>query len=184
MNNNKPFHIGDKVELINDNLKGVITNIDKQQISMLSEDGFTYTFPKNELISKKEIDSSVLNDSFDLGLEEKESNISINSDPKIKNSSKIKKNNPVLEVDLHIHQLIDSEKGMTNYDMLSLQLQTAKKELENAIQKKLKLIVFIHGIGEGILRKELHQMLEKYNVEISEASYKKYGQGATEVYIY
>ncbi len=184
MNRNRPFLIDDKVELINDSLKGVITSIDKQLISILSENGFTYTFHKSELISRKEINSSVLNDSFNLDMVEKKSTISKNSHPKIKLSPKIKKNNQTLEVDLHIHQLIDSEKGMTNYDMLSLQVQTAKKELENAIQKKLKRIVFIHGIGEGILKKELHQMLEKYHVEISEASYNKYGQGATEVYIY
>lgn len=181
MHKHRSFHIGDKVKLINDSLSGIITFIDKQLISIISEEGFTYTFNKNELIPKKDIELSVLNKSFDLVDEGKDSN---NSSTKTKLSSKIKKVNPVLEVDLHIHQLIDSEKGMTNYDMLNLQLQTARKKLENAIQKKLKRIVFIHGIGEGVLKKELHQMLEKYNVEIFEASYKKYGQGATEVYIY
>ena len=90
----------------------------------------------------------------------------------------------ILEVDLHIHQLVASEKGMSNFDMLSIQLKTAKTKLEFAIKKKNQKIGFIHGIGEGVLRKELHLLLKKYPVEFHEGSYQKYGQGATEVIIY
>ncbi len=184
MHKKRSFQIGDKVELINDSLSGIVTSIDKQQIRLLSEEGFTYTFHKNELIQKNKMKSSFLNDSFGIDIPEKDSEISKKLNSKTRFSSKIDKTNPIIEVDLHIHQLINSEKGMSNFDMLELQIQTARKELENAILKKSKHLVFIHGIGEGVLKKELHHMLQKYNVEIFEASYKKYGQGATQVYIY
>ena len=90
---------------------------------------------------------------------------------------------PPMEVDLHIQHLVKSTKGMQNYDMLTLQLDTAKYKLEFAIRKRIPRIVFIHGVGEGVLQKELEYLFAKYPVRITEASYQKYGLGATEVYI-
>ena len=52
------------------------------------------------------------------------------------------------------------------------------------MEKKVQKVVFIHGIGDGVLKNELHYLLKKYPVEIMEASFQKYGQGATEIYIY
>ena len=89
-----------------------------------------------------------------------------------------------MEVDLHINQLTKSLKGMDNYDMLNLQLDTAKRKVEFAIQKRVSKIVFIHGVGEGVLKSELQSLLNKYPVKHYDASYKKYGLGATEVYIF
>ena len=48
-----------------------------------------------------------------------------------------------MEVDLHIQQLTKSAKGMTNFDMLNLQLDTAKRQLEFAIQKRIQKVVFM-----------------------------------------
>jgi len=68
--------------------------------------------------------------------------------------------------------------------MLSLQIETAKRKLDYAVSKKISKIVFIHGRGEGVLKKELEFLLGNYNVKFYDASYQKYGLGATEVYIY
>ena len=65
-----------------------------------------------------------------------------------------------------MHELIDSEKGMSNYDKLSLQLKTVQRELELAISKKQQKIIFIHGRGEGVLKKELRILCSKYPVEL------------------
>jgi dsDNA-specific endonuclease/ATPase MutS2 len=73
---------------------------------------------------------------------------------------------------------------MDNYDMLNLQLDTAKRKVEFAIQKRVSKIVFIHGVGEGVLKSELQSLLNKYPVKHYDASYKKYGLGATEVYVF
>ena len=91
---------------------------------------------------------------------------------------------PPMEVDLHIHQLINSAKGLSNYDMLNIQLETAKHKLEFAFKNKIQRIVFIHGIGEGVLKAELEYLLKKYPVDFYEADILRYGQGATEVYIF
>ncbi|GAL67307.1 Smr/MutS family protein [Jejuia pallidilutea] len=90
-----------------------------------------------------------------------------------------------MEVDLHIHNLVQSSRGMTNFDMLNLQLQTAQRQLEFAIKKRIQRIVFIHGVGEGVLREELETLFRRYdNLKYYDANYQKYGLGATEVYIY
>ena len=45
--------------------------------------------------------------------------------------------------------------------------------------------VFIHGVGEGVLKLELEYLFSRYdNVKFYDADYQKYGLGATEVYIY
>jgi DNA-nicking Smr family endonuclease len=90
-----------------------------------------------------------------------------------------------MEVDLHIHQLTTKSRGMSNYDMLNLQLETAKRQLEFAMSKRIQKVVFIHGVGAGVLKEELKYLFGRYeNVKYYEADYQKYGLGATEVYIY
>lgn len=68
--------------------------------------------------------------------------------------------------------------------MLNIQLETAKRKLEFAIKKRISKIVFIHGVGEGVLKSELVRLFKNYPVKFYDASYKKYGLGATEVYIF
>lgn len=91
----------------------------------------------------------------------------------------------VLEVDLHIHQLLDSVAGLSNGDMLNYQLDKFHEVLkENARNKGLK-IVFIHGKGGGVLRKALEKELRTKYKEyyFQDASFKEYGFGATMVTI-
>ena len=76
-----------------------------------------------------------------------------------------------------------STRGMDNYDILSRQVDTAQHKLEFAIKKRIPRIVFIHGVGAGVLKTELNFLFNRYNVSVKDASYQKYGLGATEVYI-
>jgi hypothetical protein len=97
-----------------------------------------------------------------------------------------KKETPeIIEVDLHIHELVDNINGLTNKDMLDLQLQKFHQVLEENKKKKGQKIVFIHGKGEGILRNEiLKQLKNKYpGYQSQDASFKEYGFGATLVVI-
>ena len=73
---------------------------------------------------------------------------------------------------------------MSNYDILTLQTDTAKRHLEFAIRNRIPKIVFIHGVGEGVLKAELDFLLGRYDqVFYQQANYQKYGLGATEVFI-
>ena len=52
------------------------------------------------------------------------------------------------------------------------------------MRKRLQQVVFIHGVGEGVLKAELHTLLRRYDgIRFSDADYREYGQGATQVWI-
>jgi len=91
----------------------------------------------------------------------------------------------VLEVDLHINELVDSTAGMSNADMLQLQMDTFHKILGENKNKKGQKIVFIHGKGEGVLRSEIEKQLRsRYkSYYFQDASFREYGFGATMVTI-
>lgn len=175
------FQIDSKVTLIDDVLTGTVISFKGEFVEIEDEHGMRYQIKETELIPFHD-DQHELSKYLNINnkiLKEKSA-----LDKKKKKSFTKDKNEIVFEVDLHIHQLVNSIRNMDNYDMLSLQLETAKRKLEFAISKRFSKIVFIHGIGEGILKSELHFLLKKYPVNFYDASYQKYGLGATEVYIY
>jgi hypothetical protein len=89
------------------------------------------------------------------------------------------------EVDLHIQELVDSAAGMSNKEILDIQMERFRREMEDAIRGSIRRIVFIHGVGQGTLKNELRRELErkfpKYDVQ--DASFREYGYGATMVII-
>lgn len=175
------FLLGNKVAVLDDVLKGVIISIDNQLIGIEDSDGMIYQYHQQELvlIEEDQYQLSKFSDINNVFLNEKLEKTS----PKI-SSFKKEKNEVILEVDLHINQLIKSTRGMDNFDMLTLQLNTAKSKIEFAISKRISKIIFIHGVGEGVLKSELHYLFGRYPVRFYDASFKKYGIGATEVYVY
>ncbi|MCL1821355.1 MAG: DUF2027 domain-containing protein [Prolixibacteraceae bacterium] len=87
------------------------------------------------------------------------------------------------EVDLHIHELVESTAGLEPKDILEIQMQRFRAEMEAAIVGQTKRIVFIHGVGQGTLknelRRELSNVYKKYDFQ--DASFHEYGYGATVV---
>lgn len=178
------FQKGDIVSVLDEAIEGKVTAVAKNTVEIQTDDGFAMSYSKNDLVkisSVKEISGFGVTD-FNQILREKE----VSKKPgKTKKLSKKERYTPAMEVDLHIHQLVQSTKGMDNYDMLNLQLDTAKRQLDYAIQKRIQRVVFIHGVGEGVLRNELEFLLKRYdNIKFYDADYQKYGRGATEVYIF
>lgn len=171
--------IGDLVEVIDDTIQGKIVKINKDKITILTREGFELSFDKSEVV-KIEKENNLKINFFDLDND----SLLKNAEKKKKVISKKDKKIPPMEVDLHIHQLVASTKNMTNHEMLTLQIETARRQLEFAIEKRMQRVVFIHGVGEGILRTELEYLLGRYNVKFYDAEYSKYGIGATEVYIF
>lgn len=87
------------------------------------------------------------------------------------------------ELDLHIEALVKNLNGLTNSDMLKIQLDTLEKYLHLAIVHRQHSMVVIHGLGKGTLKEEVHKVLKRtpevgrYKNEWSA----KYGFGATEI---
>lgn len=103
--------------------------------------------------------------------------------PPVSKSSNTK--TPPREVDLHINKLIDRVVGLSNTDILVLQLDVFRKELNEAIRNHEREIIFIHGIGNGTLKNELRRVAgSEYKwCSQEDASFKEYGFGATRIRI-
>jgi hypothetical protein len=88
-----------------------------------------------------------------------------------------------LVIDLHADALLETTQGMSSADILQYQLDTFKKTLEANKKERGKKIVFIHGKGEGVLRRALiHELTYRYkNLRYQDASFQEYGYGATQV---
>jgi len=177
--------VGDFVSVIDEELSGVVKSVGKNTVTIETKEGFLMDFEAHELIREQEKESIkaqlFLHSDINSVVSEKEQS-KRKKQPKRKAKER---NQPAMEVDLHINQLVKSTCGMSNHDMLTLQLDTARRKLEFAISNRIQKIVFIHGVGEGVLKLELEYLFSRYsNVTFYDANYQKYGLGATEVYIY
>lgn len=92
----------------------------------------------------------------------------------------------VIEVDLHIDELLDTTVGMSAVDIKEYQLETFRNTMNEHLNEKGRRIIFIHGNGDGVLRKailsELHRNYK--SCESQDASFQQYGFGATMVIIH
>ncbi len=90
-----------------------------------------------------------------------------------------------IEIDLHINELLDTTAGLSNAAMLQCQLDKFHEVLNENKNHKGQKIVFIHGKGEGVLRKEIEKLLKtQYKTYyFQDASFREYGFGATMVTI-
>ena len=93
----------------------------------------------------------------------------------------------VAEVDLHAESLKETRlefKGASEDEYLGKQLSVFETCLNQAINGNLSKIIFIHGVGNGILKHEIEKRLKEYSgVHYMDASSAKYGRGAIEVYL-
>ena len=177
------FKPGDRVAVLDDAYEGVVLRCENDQITVETTDGFVMTYFVKELIK--------INNSSELDNKMKSFN---SATIKAEKETVKRKQNPVAfktsvvipapEFDLHIEKLVPNHRSMSNYDILTLQSETAKRHLEFAIRNRIPKIVFIHGVGEGILKSELDFLLGRYdNIAFQDGNYQKYGLGATEVFI-
>lgn len=174
------FKIGDFVETLDDTITGKVIKVVGEQVTLENPDGFAMAYSAKELVK---VVGNLKVSNIDVARVKAEKEL-----PAKKNYQVVRpkeRSLPKMEVDLHINQLTGSTRGMANHEMLELQLATAKRQLEFAIQKKIQKVVFIHGVGEGVLKEELIYLFNRYdNLKYYDADYQKYGLGATEVYIF
>ncbi|PTX14927.1 uncharacterized protein DUF2027 [Pontibacter mucosus] len=99
----------------------------------------------------------------------------------VEKSENYKLTAPEHEVDLHIEKLVEDYSGMSNSAIIKIQLERFQDALDRAMATNMHEIVFIHGAGNGVLRKELQKILSrtpgiKY---FEDARKEKFGYGAT-----
>ena len=114
------FEIGDKVSVLDEDLTGFVKKIVGQTVTIETDEGLDLDFEVYELIKIKS-PTNLQKEAF--------SNLSAYEVAKEKEQPSKKKGRSfkpkkqaqrALEVDLHIDKLVDSTKGMTNFDAPSL----------------------------------------------------------------
>ena len=77
------------------------------------------------------------------------------------------------------------EASVSNSEILNYQLDKFREVMEQYKKKREQRIVFIHGKGDGVLRKALlDELKRKYpDCRHQDASFQEYGFGATMVTI-
>ena len=176
------YQVGDQVRFLNEEGGGVVTAVNGSLITVETEDGFDYQYQASELvksggdyqISQADLDKVINQEKMD----KQNARLSqrFNHLDKMSTSDE-------MEVDLHIEALIDSHRGMPNYKIVEVQMAHFRRSMQKAISRNMKSIVFIHGVGAGVLREEIRTELRNNfpGYEFLDASYQRYGAGATQV---
>jgi hypothetical protein len=87
-------------------------------------------------------------------------------------------------VDLHIEKLTDNWKGLSNFEILTIQLNYFEKYYNLAVAHRQPNFIVVHGIGTGKLRNEIHEILKRKKEVKSFANqyHNNFGFGATEIF--
>lgn len=87
------------------------------------------------------------------------------------------------EVDLHIEMLHEDASKLSAHETFEVQMRYFRTCMNHAVMNNVKRVVFIHGVGKGILKDEIVKELKQYDrIHFFDAPMAKYGVGATEVY--
>ncbi|WNB17239.1 Smr/MutS family protein [Marivirga arenosa] len=127
----------------------------------------------SESIQPDKIDPEKLKNSFFEGNEKPEFQFKKNN------------NSNIPEIDLHIESIDPNYEKLPKEDILNIQLQKFEQKLNEAIMAGLDDIIFIHGVGNGVLRNKIHKQLSQHdNIQFFKDTHKeKFGYGATLVKI-
>ena len=174
----KPFKIKNpySVELRIDTVKFYKLHSFREN-DYFEDEALLYTVVRKDLPEKE---MSVSAEELRLGMMEKDA-------PQRPRKSQVTKkaDEPIIEVDLHITELLDNTNGLEPADMLNYQLDKFHEVLADNKNRKGQRIVFIHGKGDGVLKNAiLKELKNKYKDYYSQdASFREYGFGATMVTI-
>ena len=178
------FKVGDKVKILDEDGEGVITQLVSNHSVMVDLDGFDFEFELSNIV-KVGADNKIVHKAHEKDFDH------LLEDPKANLQKEVLQHIPIEvhgklsarglpEIDLHIYELVDKPKDLTNNEMLAIQIQRLEHFIHNCIVQSVSDFVIIHGVGEGVLRTEVHKVLVSHgNIEFEEADYKEYGIGAT-----
>lgn len=164
------FNVGDKVRFIKSNDYGIIKSIiSERKIQVEDSSNFLSIVNYNDVIKFDKL-TDTLQAYGDLNF-----NKDIIDIKKNKNSEPTNLN--VIKVDLHIENIDDDYLLLTNYEIVQKQLVKCERVLLLALNSKSQKLVIVHGIGQGVLKNEVHKLLNRFNLRYFESI----SGGSTEV---
>lgn len=99
------------------------------------------------------------------------------------NGKKEAKQPDEMVVDLHMEALLPGNTSVPPEEVLQYQLRTFRRVMTEQRKYRGKRVVFVHGKGEGVLKREIQNILKREFASCSflEASYQRFSSGATMV---
>lgn len=180
------YKIGDRVKFLNEVGGGVVISTGADRVLVEDEHGFEWEMALSDVVAE----SPHLENKYHLADTQIDLKRSVDMPQSLAEAKEAEilqfvsahGKKTYLEIDLHINELVDRTAHLTNHQMVTIQLDHFKRLLTLAKKQKYQKLVFIHGVGEGVLRSEIRQLLSKIeNCDFYDADYEKYGKGATEV---
>ena len=192
----KEIKKGDKVRFLNEVGGGVVIDVFSDGTATVEgEDGFDMKYKLAELMlvmsSEDEMEAynnklpdlaSILAQDVD---EKRQKAIQEQFDIKYSNAraTNQKRRGEHMVIDLHIHELVDDQSGLQDRTKLDIQLNHFERMMRIAGEQRVRRVVFIHGVGQGVLRHQIRSRLEMYypDCSVRDGNPREYGAGATEV---
>ena len=168
----KKFEIGDKVKFIRSNDYGIIQSIiSKRKVQVEDSSKFLSIVNVDEIIPFDKSTNSVSSYGDLTSNKDKDDNA--------KNLKKVISNLNVVKLDLHIENLSADHHMMTNFEIIQIQIKKCEDLIMKSLNSNVHKLIIVHGIGEGVLKKEVHDLLNRYQLRYFESL----NGGSTEVMI-
>lgn len=180
------YKVGDRVRFLNEVGEGVIQDRRNERYVVIDEHGFEWEVHENEIIAdhpdlnreyNRENSELYIKRAIDLPKKNERE-----SDTEIEKYIATQGRNTFLEIDLHIQELVEHISHLSNHEIVTIQLNHFIRFFKLAQKEKYQKLIVIHGLGQGVLRAEIRQILDAANnCTYRDADFKKYGLGATEI---
>lgn len=166
------FKTGDKVSFLNEKGAGVIIHIlSNFRVLVRNDEGFEVSIAADQLVPVLDNSNYHTPSAQDRKWMEQKEEQDIKP-PKPETDE-------AWEVDLHLHELLESYRQKSDHQKLLFQLDYFRRCMDAAIVYRVRKVIFIHGVGKGTLKQEILHALKDYdNIRHFEAPFKKYGFGA------
>tara|TARA_Y100001968_G_C19273821_1_gene675625 strand:+ start:346 stop:864 length:519 start_codon:yes stop_codon:yes gene_type:complete len=159
------FRIGDNVILKKERTKAiVILVIGDKKLKVEDEYGFKYILNSSDILPLNTSTDNMISYGTNFVIKDEE----ITKEKKKMSFSKTDSRGQV-KIDLHIDK-ITSNYDMKNSEIIKIQMDFCKKELDQAMIKQKHSLEIIHGIGGGVLKAEVHKLLNLYNLTFFESN--------------
>jgi len=177
--------VGDKIVFMNESGGGVIKSINTiGKYIVEDENGFDKSYFVSEI-------APVFNENYKI---DESSDVNYNKDKIHTTATTVviegertgkRKQIDIWEIDLHIEELVESHRDLSNFEIMKIQMRELKSILANAKAKRIRKLVVIHGVGEGVLKSEVRSFLnEQTGLNFYDADFREYGKGATTVELF
>ena len=170
------IRIGDNIKFLDSEGGGKVISILGNSYIILTNEGFEEEHSINAIIKvNKDLEKSLKKTYVPYGFKK--------LNKKVQKDSIFKSKTPLVwEIDIHIENLLDNFYQMNNYEIVNYQLDKCENIIHKALKAKIHKLIIIHGKGQGILRKEVHNLLHSFRLDFKDSDYMRYSGGATDVF--